>query len=73
MPELNKKALFAAISKTIFLCACFFLLFAALFTYIPKAVDTIGGLLFERRLPIYCVKTQNPQVALTFDAAWGKG
>lgn len=25
----------------------------------------------ERRLPIYCVKTDKPQVALTFDAAWG--
>ena len=25
----------------------------------------------ERELPIYCVDTQKPQVALSFDAAWG--
>ena len=26
---------------------------------------------FERKLPIYCVDTDKPQVALSFDAAWG--
>lgn len=71
MPESKKKELFIAIAKTIFLCACFFLLFAGLFTYIPKAVDTIGNLIFERHLPIYCVKTDKPQISLSFDAAWG--
>ncbi|MDE6873403.1 MAG: polysaccharide deacetylase family protein [Lachnospiraceae bacterium] len=71
MPESNKKDLFYATAKTIFLCACFFLLFAALFTYIPKAVDTIGNAISEKRLPIYCVKTDKPQIALSFDAAWG--
>ena len=25
----------------------------------------------ERTLPIYCVQTKEPQIALTFDAAWG--
>ena len=25
----------------------------------------------QRDLPIYCVKTDKPQIALTFDAAWG--
>jgi len=25
----------------------------------------------ERELPIYCVQTQEPKIALTFDAAWG--
>lgn len=57
--------------KTIFLCLCFFLLFAAGFTYIPRAVTTIGHMISERRLPIYCVKTEKPQIALSFDAAWG--
>lgn len=71
MPELEKKDLFYAISKTIFLCACLFLLFAALFTYIPKAVETIGDAVSEKRIPIYCVSTEKPQVALSFDAAWG--
>lgn len=26
---------------------------------------------FERKLPIYCVDTDKPQVAISFDAAWG--
>lgn len=73
MPEFEKKDLFYAISKTIFLCACLFLLFAALFTYIPKAVETIGDAVSEKRIPIYCVSTEKPQVALSFDAAWGGG
>ena len=25
----------------------------------------------DRKLPIYCVETEKPQVALSFDAAWG--
>ena len=25
----------------------------------------------DRTLPIYCVQTKEPQIALTFDAAWG--
>ena len=25
----------------------------------------------DRKLPIYCVQTEKPQVALSFDAAWG--
>ena len=25
----------------------------------------------EKKLPIYCVKTDKPQIALTFDGAWG--
>ena len=73
MPESNKKDLFYATAKTVFLCACFFLLFAALFTYIPKAVDTISNTIADKKLPIYCVKTDKPQVALSFDAAWGDG
>ena len=27
----------------------------------------------DRELPIYCVQTDEPKVALTFDAAWGEG
>ena len=26
-----------------------------------------------RELPIYCVQTDEPKIALTFDAAWGNG
>ena len=31
------------------------------------------SLLYEKQLPIYCVKTDKPQIALTFDGAWGDG
>ena len=71
MPENKKSENVIVFLKTVFLCACFFLIFAAFFTYIPKAVDTIGKLISEKKLPIYCVKTDKPQVALSFDAAWG--
>lgn len=39
-------------------------------TYVPKiaSVSTnVGG----RELPIYCVDTEKPQIAISFDAAWG--
>lgn len=29
--------------------------------------NTVNG----RELPIYCVETDKPQIAITFDAAWG--
>ena len=38
-----------------------------------KSIKTTGRnyQIKERKLPIYCVKTDAPKVALTFDAAWG--
>lgn len=32
---------------------------------------TTSGNVSKRELPIYCVETEKPQVALSFDAAWG--
>lgn len=49
-------------------CVCVLLIGA--FVYLPGVVSvstTVNG----RDLPIYCVKTDKPQIALTFDAAWG--
>ncbi len=38
----------------------------------PKIVSiTTSGTVNSRELPIYCVETEKPQVALSFDAAWG--
>ncbi len=34
-------------------------------------LTTSGTTLNSRELPIYCVQTAQPQIALTFDAAWG--
>lgn len=30
-----------------------------------------SGAAANRELPIYCVQTEEPKIALTFDAAWG--
>jgi polysaccharide deacetylase family sporulation protein PdaB len=38
----------------------------------PKIMSvTTSGNASKRELPIYCVETDKPQVALSFDAAWG--
>ena len=50
------------------LCVCLLLVGAC--CYLPGVVSvstTVNG----RDLPIYCVQTDKPQIALTFDAAWG--
>ena len=33
--------------------------------------DAIATSSTKKELPIYCVKTDKPQVAINFDAAWG--
>lgn len=38
--------------------------------YVPEVV-TVSTSPDGRELPIYCVSTDKPQIALTFDAAWG--
>lgn len=35
------------------------------------ALTSATSLFREKELPIYCVKTDKPQIALTFDGAWG--
>ena len=37
--------------------------------FVPKMIARAAG--EKRELPIYCVKTEKKQVALSFDAAWG--
>lgn len=32
-----------------------------------------GNVISEKELPIYCVDTDEPKIALSFDAAWGNG
>jgi len=36
---------------------------------LPKAIPTSSAK--QRKLPIYCVNTDQPKIALSFDAAWG--
>lgn len=55
----------------------FLLYFGALFVFTAGMVRMLGGAatvsnsVGGRELPIYCVETDKPQIALTFDAAWG--
>lgn len=50
------------------LCVCVALTGAVF--YLPGVVS-VSTNVNGRDLPIYCVKTDKPQIALTFDAAWG--
>lgn len=52
---------------TLLTLSCLFLLATAI--GVPTALYVNGTT--ARKLPIYCVDTQKPQVALSFDAAWG--
>ncbi len=45
------------------------LVIAAGIYFVPKLIARAAG--EKRDLPIYCVKTEKKQVALSFDAAWG--
>ena len=40
--------------------------------YVPEVV-TVSTSVDGRELPIYCVDTEKPQIALSFDAAGGGG
>lgn len=39
--------------------------------YIKQGSIAVSGSASERKLPIYCVQTDEKKVALSFDAAWG--
>jgi hypothetical protein len=43
---------------------------------VPPAATKVSSIISaksERKLPIYCVETDKPQVSISFDAAWGAG
>lgn len=52
------------------LTLCLLLAVAGVGAFQKKAVTT-SGQIQAKKLPIYCVKTDTPKVALSFDAAWG--
>ena len=49
---------------------CLALVLAITATVVGSAVTFAGN---DRKLPIYCVETDKKQIAISFDAAWGKG
>ena len=52
------------------LLVCVCVLIIGAFVYLPGVVS-VSSSVNGRDLPIYCVQTDKPQIALTFDAAWG--
>lgn len=50
------------------LCA---LLFLAGSYYTKDQIITVSNMQQQKELPVYCVQTDKPQIALSFDAAWG--
>ena len=52
----------------VMLCA---LLFLAGSYYTKDQMVAVSNMQAAKELPVYCVQTEKPQVALTFDAAWG--
>lgn len=57
--------------------ACFALgglLLASSAFALPPAAARVSAMVTasaERKLPIYCVQTEKPQISVSFDAAWG--
>lgn len=47
------------------------MLFLAGSFYTKDQIVTVSSMQNQRELPVYCVQTEKPQVALSFDAAWG--
>lgn len=38
--------------------------------YVPRLIS-VSGTSTSRKLPIYCVETDKPQISISFDSAWG--
>lgn len=47
------------------------LLFLAGSYYTKEQIVTVSNIQQQKELPVYCVQTDKPQIALSFDAAWG--
>ena len=45
-------------------------LLGGFFIYHSSSVPA-SAIIENRKLPIYCVSTEKPQVSISFDAAWG--
>ncbi len=48
------------------------LLVTSIYFY-PQTTATISSRINSKELPIYCVETEEPKIALSFDAACGGG
>ncbi len=66
--EREKLVLFTKIG--VIVLSCLALLISSFF-YIPQTINTLSRGISEKELPIYCVEQKEPNISLSFDAAWG--
>ena len=67
--EYAKKRLLLGLKYGVYMLTFFALLRGVLVT--ARASISVSNTVNGRELPIYCVETDEPKIALTFDAAWG--
>lgn len=67
--EYAKKRLLLGLKYGVYMLTIFALLRGVLVT--ARASISVSNTVNGRELPIYCVETDEPKIALTFDAAWG--
>lgn len=67
--EYAKQRLLLGLKYGVYALAAFALLRGVLVTV--KANVSVSNSVNGKELPIYCVETNEPKIALTFDAAWG--
>ena len=66
---MDKQEFHQLLKSVLFAVSGVFLLVAG-FYYLPDSVATMN-FSEEKKLPIYCVDTEDKKIALSFDAAWG--
>lgn len=72
---MNEKRILGVIKrKAKYIGIVFGVLALAIFVGRKTTIDVFSNLFAEneRKLPIYCVDTEEKKVAISFDAAWGK-
>ncbi len=69
--EYAKQRMLLGLKYGVYLLAAFAVLRGVLVTV--STTVTVSNSVNGKELPIYCVETNEPKIALTFDAAWGNG
>ena len=67
--EYAKQRMLLGLKYGVYLLAAFAVLRGVLVTV--STTVTVSNSVNGKELPIYCVETKEPKIALTFDAAWG--
>lgn len=72
MSEEEKENLKLFLKTGLAILTCIIVLVSAI-VYLPKILPTAAGTqnVQAKKLPIYCVETEEKKIAISFDAAWG--